>query len=499
MDKVTIEVSDSAYPIAVEVAKKGKVSVKELAKAVGREPAAIMRFVKELEAMGLVRVTEIEKEVLKLSEEGERYLKEGLPEKRLVECLVRVGEGVSVREIPSRCGISEDLVKVALANAVKDGLVKISKGVVTLVKPPEEAVAVVSKKQRLLEAVAAGTAFAEEVRDFIRRRLVVVERVRDMVVEATDKLVSAYRSGALKPIKMITAVTPEVIKSRAWVGAKFKPFDLGIEVPVVYPGKRHFFSEFISYLREILISMGFEEVRGPHVELEFWNFDALFQPQDHPARDIHDTFYLKYPEYGEVRNPKLFDSVRKMHEECWRYRWDPRKALKLILRTHTTAVSARVLYARGDGTYKVFTIDRNFRAETPDPKHSMEFYQLDGIVVGENLTFRHLLGFLEEFAKRLGMKKIMFKPAYFPFTEPSVEGYVYHPKLGWIEALPGGMIRPEILKALGLEKSRVLAWGLGIDRLAMIALGIDDIRELYTRNLEMIREFPKPRISWYLR
>jgi len=245
-----------------------------------------------------------------------------------------------------------------------------------------------------------------------------------------------------------------------------------------------------------LVAMGFEEVKGPHVELEFWNFDALFQAQDHPAREIHDTFYVENKLEARL-NPELIERAGKIHEAGWRYKWDPLKTLKHVLRTQTTAVSVRTIYERGEGEYRVFTIDRVFRPETLDAKHSMEFYQLDGIIVGRNITFKHLLAFFKEFSATLGIREVWFKPGYFPFTEPSVEGYIKHPKLGWIEVYPGGMFRPEVMEILGAPGVKAIAWGIGIDRLAMTVLGLDDIRDLFNRDLEFLRRQPYPKLPFF--
>jgi len=251
----------------------------------------------------------------------------------------------------------------------------------------------------------------------------------------------------------------------------------------------HFFNEFLDYVREVMVGLGFEEVRGPVLEVEFWNFDALFQAQDHPAREVHDTFYVQWDGHLERPPEDLMKAVGRVHEEKWGYRWDPKKALNPVLRTQTTATTIRALAERGDGEYKVFTIGRVFRPEKLDPKHSMEFHQLDGIVVGPGLTFKHLLGQLEQIAKALGMTKVKFRPAYFPFTSPSVEVYAEHPKLGWVEFGGAGVFRPEVTEPLGVKRSRVLAWGWGLDRIAMILLGIDDIRELFTKDPDKLKEY----------
>jgi len=128
-----------------------------------------------------------------------------------------------------------------------------------------------------------------------------------------------------------------------------------------------------------------------------------------------------------------------------------------------------------------------FRPDVLDAKHSMEFTQLEGIIGDRNITLRNLLGLLKKFAKALNLGEVKFRPGYFPFTEPSVESFVKHPKLGWVEFVGSGMFRPEVLMPLGIDFP-VIAWGIGFDRLAMIRLGIDDIRELYTKKLDLLRE-----------
>lgn len=220
-------------------------------------------------------------------------------------------------------------------------------------------------------------------------------------------------------------------------------------------------------------------------------------PQDHPARGVHDIFYLSNPAKGKLPDENLVAKVKTTHEGGWITEstgwggtWDSKEASKLILRSQTTAVSARTLAENREKPAKYFTIDKNFRPDVIDAKHLMEFYQCEGIVISEGLTFRHLLGFMKEIAEAIGIKEVKFLPAYFPFTEPSVQGFIKHPKLGWMEAMPGGLLRPEVLRPLGIEKSQVLAWGLGIDRLAMTKLGIDDIRTLFTDDLEWLRNVP---------
>ncbi|MEM3142714.1 MAG: phenylalanine--tRNA ligase subunit alpha, partial [Zestosphaera sp.] len=197
----------------------------------------------------------------------------------------------------------------------------------------------------------------------------------------------------------------------------------------------------------------------------------------------------------EVKDIDVLQRTKKVHVGVWKYNWREDIARMTVLRTHTTPVSLRTIHERGAGEYRVFSFDRVFRPDTPDPTHLMEFHQLEGIIVGKKVTFSELLGFFKELARRLGMEEVRFRPAYFPFTEPSVEGFVKHPKLGWIEVFPGGMFRPEVLASVALPPDyKVAAWGIGIDRLAMIVLGFDDIRNLYSCDLDVIESTKIPEV-----
>jgi len=265
-----------------------------------------------------------------------------------------------------------------------------------------------------------------------------------------------------------------------------------------FPAKRHPLVVFIESIREIFVGMGFCEISGPLVESAFWNFDSLFVPQDHPARDMHDTFYLKNPkEISIYKFDEFRDNVKKTHENGWitgsngwGYKWSEDIAKKPLLRTHTTTVTARYLskLKKDDLPSKVFCIGKTFRNEAIDYKHLPEFYQVEGIVVDENANFRNLLGILREFYDEMGFK-LRFRPAYFPYTEMSVEPEVYiEERNEWIEMGGAGIFRPEVvIPLLGFE-CPVLAWGLGLDRLVALKLGLSDIRELYISDLEWLRK-----------
>jgi phenylalanyl-tRNA synthetase alpha chain len=240
--------------------------------------------------------------------------------------------------------------------------------------------------------------------------------------------------------------------------------------------------------------MGFQEMRGPLIETEFWNMDALYMPQFHPARDIHDVYFIKEPTHAAALADPFFSRVAAAHRDGgdtgstgWGYDFNEERARRLVLRSQGTAVSARTLASGPSIPGKYFSIARCFRHDQVDATHATDFFQVEGIVLGQDINFRTLLGLLELFAREVAQaKEIKFLPAYFPFTEPSVELHVRHPRLGWMELGGAGLFRPEVTLPLGVNVP-VIAWGLGLDRMAMVALGIHDIRDLFSGDLDMVR------------
>ena len=242
-------------------------------------------------------------------------------------------------------------------------------------------------------------------------------------------------------------------------------------------------------LKDIMKELGFVEVRGPLVDIELFNFDVLFQAQDHPAREIHDTLRVKEPKRVPLDEySSLVERVARVHERGWGYKWNPEIAARVLLRSQTTAVSARVLARRPEPPIRFFTLGRVYRSDVVDATHLPEFHQLDGIMGWPGYTFRDLIGILREVAGRLGLE-LRLKPGYFPFTEPSVEGYVRLPNGKWLELFGAGLFRPEVLEAVGVDYP-VGAWGFGVERLAAAFYGVNDIRDLYTRDVEKLRRFP---------
>jgi len=291
-----------------------------------------------------------------------------------------------------------------------------------------------------------------------------------------------------------SALTPEMLKQGTWKNVRFRSYNIALNPPRTSIGRKHPYREFLDYVKYQFVSMGFEEMRGPLVENEFWDMDALFMPQFHPARNIHDVYFVKDPSHAKRIEAPFGKQVAAAHKDGgktgsagWRYIFDEERAKRLILRSQGTAVSARTLASGPKVPGKYFSIARCFRYDAVDATHAPDFNQVEGIVLGKDINFRTLLGLLKLFGREIAKaKEFQFRPAYFPFTEPSVELHVKHPALGWMELGGAGLFRPEVTLPLGVDVP-VIAWGLGLDRMAMIAMEIKDIRDLFSRDLDFVR------------
>ena len=263
--------------------------------------------------------------------------------------------------------------------------------------------------------------------------------------------------------------------------------DVEADVSSVYPARTHPLKDTIDEIREIFVKLGFSEIQGNLAQSSFWNFDALFTPQDHPARELQDTFYIENLKSKKSANPTQIKQVSKSHSQNWRYDWELSESQKMVLRTHTTCVTIRYLADKKPDEARIFSLGRVFRNEKVSYKHLVEFNQIEGIVIGNNTTLRDLMGIQKEFYRQLGLTKIKFWPTFFPYTEPSLQTMVYNEKLGkWVELFGMGIFRPEVTRPLGITKP-VLAWGGGIERIAMLKYDLDDVREFYNNDLKWLR------------
>ncbi len=294
----------------------------------------------------------------------------------------------------------------------------------------------------------------------------------------------------------VAQLTPELIQSGKWRTVSFRKYDVNTFAPVSYAAKKHLLTRIADEVRRIFVQMGFTEIDDEYVQPAFWNMDALFTPQDHPAREMQDTFYLKNPSKICLdQDIEILKKVRKVHENGgdsgslgWRYQWSRQEAERALLRTHTTVNTIRYLAQHKEPPVKVFSLSRVFRKEAIDATHLPEFAQIEGIIMEEDASFDMLVGVLREFYGRMGFEDIRVRPGYFPYTEPSLEVEVlWNGK--WLELGGAGIFRPEVTAPFGIEHP-VLAWGQGFERLAMLHWNLKDIRELYQTDMDLLRQSP---------
>lgn len=272
--------------------------------------------------------------------------------------------------------------------------------------------------------------------------------------------------------------------------------DVEAAVPAALPARLHPLTETIEAVRDAFVALGFSEIVGPHVQPGFWNFDALFTPQDHPAREMQDTFYVagargeaRPARYGRIPAAAAHArAVAGAHARGWGYGWSAAESRKAVLRTHTTCVTARHLAESRPERARIFSLGRVFRNEKASYKHLSEFHQVEGVVVGPGADMRSLMGILERFYSMIGVDRVKFWPTYFPYTEPSLQAMAYNEGHGrWVELFGMGMLRREVTEPLGMGDVPVLAWGGGIERIAMMRYGVDDVRRFYGNDLGWLR------------
>ena len=487
-----------------------------LAARAGLELAHARSAVERLREKGAVAVAREEQRTLVgLTDRGRELTSAKLLALRILD-IARDERGVTRDSLASHRHVSpeeRDDIGSAIGELKRLGAIGVGAGGV--LEPDagaEAATAPVRAAQALIERVgAAGSIGLETLDDADRERVQQLSRKRGkargvfscrdeterwfVLTPAGERLLAAAREQGGGTGNEISQLTPELLASGAWRERAFRAYDVTLRPRRVVVGSRHPYRDFLDDVKRRLLAMGFMEMRGPLVESEFWNMDALFMPQFHSAREIHDVYFVKEPTHSRALPADVVARVAAAHTDGggtgsrgWRYAFDRQRTHRLVLRSQGTALSARQLRtAAVPGKY--FSIARCFRYDTVDATHAPDFFQIEGIVLEPGITFRHLLGLLRLFARELARtEELRFVPAYFPFTEPSVEVHMRHPnpRIGWTELGGAGIFRPEVTRPQGVD-APVIAWGLGLDRMAMVALGIDDIRNLFTPDLEMVR------------
>ena len=426
-------------------------------------PDQIRRGIEWLKLKDLAIVDESKSSVLRLGKNGIDSLEKGLPERRLLN-LIKSGPK-KLSEIQKELGF---VFGPAIGLCRKNNWIETSSDQIILKVIPSEL-----PGEKSLQLIGNNKLPKDQLDKIDLSELL---KRPDFILEdiIKNKKISLTQSAKSLDVSNISGA-----------------IDVEAEVPEVFVARTHPLKDTIDEIREIFVTLGFSEILGNMTQSSFWNFDALFTPQDHPARELQDTFFLDGISAKKIANPEQIRKVSDSHKKNWRYQWDINEARKMVLRTHTTCVTIKHLAENKPDEARIFSLGRVFRNEKVSYKHLVEFNQIEGIVVGKDANLRNLMGIQREFYKRIGITKIKFWPTFFPYTEPSLQTMVYNEKLGkWIELFGMGIFRPEVTKPLGITKP-VLAWGGGIERIAMLKYDLDDVREFYNNNLGWLRSNTK--------
>lgn len=460
--------SQILHPIEKSIIKALKTSPnlteEQIVQKTGLSIDQIRRGIEWLRLKNLASVEEHEQSFVKLGKNGILARQEGIPERKLVNLIEN--KPMLLSELQK---ILSSETNIAVANAKKNGWIEIQKNnsetVVSLKQKPS-----ITPEEELISLVGENKVDINQIKD--SQTLLLLKKRPDFIVIETEKskIISLTQKG-------------KDVDTEKNEGA----MDVEADVPRIFAARIHPLKDVINEVKEAFVSLGFTEIVGDIAQPSFWNFDALFTPQDHPAREMQDTFYIKDKNATKFADASIINKVAQVHRKGWKYQWQPEMAKKLVLRTHTTSVTIRYLADNKPKEARIFSLGRVFRNEKVSYKHLVEFHQVEGIVVGKHVSLRDLMGIQSEFYRKMGLYKIKFWPTFFPYTEPSLQTMVYNDKLGkWVELFGMGIFRQEVTKPLGIT-NQVLAWGGGIERVAMLKYGIDDIREFYNNNLGWLR------------
>ncbi|HEU4606030.1 MAG TPA: phenylalanine--tRNA ligase subunit alpha [Nitrososphaera sp.] len=462
-----------------------------LAAATGLSIDQVRRGIEWLKFKNLISISESSRSTVRLAPGGTAAATAGLPERRLANA-VREGKS-TIGEVLAGGAIKNEEINAAIAGARRNQWVQLVEGKMLTTafaetRSPEEALL-----GKLGSAVDAAQLTEEERRTLeqLKKRpnYIEVREEKESRISLTDAgrmLLPTLEEGQTE-----RRLTTEMITSGKWKETKFSALDVEAPAPAVHPGRRHPLIDVIEEVKEIFVGLGFSEIDGPMVQSGFWNFDALFTPQDHPAREMQDTFYVSGQRQAIPATGDQKRKVAEVHKKGWSSVWDAREAERVVLRTHTTPVTLQHLASVRPDSGRFFSIGRVFRNEKVSYKHLVEFHQVEGVAIAPRASLRDLMGLQKEFYAKMGIKKVKFWPTFFPYTEPSLQSMVYNEKLEkWVELFGMGIFRPEVTEPLGI-KNPVLAWGGGLERIAMLRFGLNDVRELYGNRLAWLRSVPR--------
>ncbi len=458
-----------------------------------------------LQAKGLVKIDEsfTKHYSLRKPEVASRQL----PEKVAVEVLLQHHNGRgSMADLKKSGKLKDEEISIALGWIRKKGWGEVSKDaketVITITEKGKEAVGRKGEDElvieRLFKEPLSENDIPKAVLDQLKsRKDILTEKQTALRTIALTKDGEEIAAMKLDLKEEVAQLTPELIQSGRWKEVEVRKYDVKAFAPTVYGGRLHPMTRLIEQCRDAFLKMGFKEISGNYVESAFWNMDVLFTAQDHPAREMQDTFYIKDPDKVDLsKDEELLEMVRQVHENGWktgslgwRYKWSRAEAEKALLRTHTTVNTIRYIAENPQSPFKVFSIGRIFRNEAMDSTHLPEFTQIEGIVCEKGANFDMLCGLLKEFYKRMGIPRVRLRPGYFPYTEPSVEVEILWNNQ-WMELGGAGVFRPEVTMPLKVHEP-VLAWGLGLERLGMLIWGLRDIRDIYVSDVDWLKKLPQ--------
>jgi len=441
-----------------------KQTPEQLEKSTNLSPDQIRRGIEWLKLKELAIVNESQTIKLSLGKNGLESFHKGLPERRLLDLLKN--EPKKLQDLQMELG---SVFGPAMGLARKNNWVDASEDNISLKIYPSDLPGEKTLKQIGENKISRNEIDIDDLSSILKRP--------DFIVEDVIKTKEISLTENAKLIEITTGSSNAI--------------NVESKVPDVFVARTHPLKDTIDEIREIFVTLGFTEIIGSMTQPSFWNFDALFTPQDHPARELQDTFYLDGLSAKKIGTLEQIRKISESHKKNWRYYWDINEARKMVLRTHTTCITIKHLAENKPDEARVFSLGRVFRNEKVSYKHLVEFNQIEGVVVGKNTTLRDLMGIQREFYRRIGITKIKFWPTFFPYTEPSLQTMVYNDGLEkWVELFGMGIFRPEVTKPLGITKP-VLAWGGGIERIAMLKYGLDDVREFYNNNLSWLRSVTK--------
>jgi phenylalanyl-tRNA synthetase alpha chain len=492
--------------ILLSLVKHDKIDIEKLASITNLSLDNVRRGIEWLKYKGMLSVSAHKDSIVQLISERSNdghpsdkpHVSDNLtlPERRIVNAIKsKHQKNIKIGELAKLCSMSNIEFSVGIQNALRNGWLSKVADTLKITDNSEK----LSLEEALLEKISSLKKIKlSELSDKEIHGITVLKKRPGYLKETIEKTfdISLTNEGrkVASNIKNdgeegIGAITSEIMSTGKWKNEKFTEIDVTSPVRSYAMGKTHPLTEIINEIREIFVSMGFSEIEGSTIQSCFWNFDVLFTPQDHPARDMQDTFYLSDLTDEEI-DPVISNKVSHFHKTEWSYEWDIEKSKQTVLRTHTTPVTIKYLSESKLNSGRIFSIGRVFRNEKMSYKHLMEFHQIEGIVIGETVNLRDLMGLQKQFYSKLGLEKVKFWPTYFPYTEPSLQSMVYIDKLGkWVELFGMGMFRPEVTQSVGILNN-ILAWGGGLERIAMIRYGLDDVRELYDNKLSWLRMQP---------